>query len=91
MAEYKFRNYKDGDEVKQAEIYNSVIKEMNPNQNEATADQIKTRYGNENWKPNQVTYVVVNSEVVGYAGFAYGENFVNPGVPYIPLSVHLVN
>ncbi|MHA2365173.1 MAG: hypothetical protein ACXAC7_14535, partial [Candidatus Hodarchaeales archaeon] len=83
--DFKIRNYNDeNDIVSQVAIYNTLMKEMNPDANEAKVEDVKERYKDENWKPTQVHYLVnANDEVVGYAGFAFFRNTIALGYPYI--------
>ncbi|MHA2363360.1 MAG: hypothetical protein ACXAC7_05345 [Candidatus Hodarchaeales archaeon] len=84
----KIRNFQDDNDIKsQVEIYNSIMKEFNPEAAEAKIEDVKKRYNNENWKPNQVNYLIGDSQdkIIGYVGFAYDQDFktIWLGYPYI--------
>lgn len=65
---YYLRNYTPGDEVREIEIYNSVISEQDSSLAYRTVEYIQYRYGSLNYRPEHTLYLVEKSkdEIVGY-------------------------
>ena len=63
------RNYEKGDDVTQANIFNTVIVDMIPDPVLINAEKVQKRHEEAGFNPEQVKYLV-NSEnkIVGYTG-----------------------
>ena len=61
------RNYEKGDEISQAEIFNTVIVEMIPDPVLITAEKVRKRHEEPDFNPEQVKYLVTpENKIIGY-------------------------
>ena len=67
-SEFKVRDYEKGDEEAQANIYNTVIVEMNPEAVLIKPEKVQKRHEEPDFKPEQVKYLVnkEDGKIVGY-------------------------
>lgn len=63
----KIRNYEKNDEIKELEIYNSMITKNDPEAHQYTVEEMKYRYENKNFSSEQTKFLTdISGNIVGY-------------------------